>query len=62
MYLHLQVVNELHGAGQLPQDKADAFKARFARLHAALTDAMQQEKQLLEQARVLKRQLDSEKV
>jgi hypothetical protein len=57
-----QVINELQNSGQLPQGRADDVKAKFARLHAALTGAMQREKELLDQARVLKRQLDSEKV
>lgn len=62
MSLKMQAISELQASGQLPESQADDVKAKFARLHAALNDAMQRERQLLEQARVLKRQHDSDLV
>jgi hypothetical protein len=59
---HMQSIDELYAAGSITLERADDAKAKYARLHAALTDAMQRETQLLDKARALKRQGDSEKV
>ena len=42
----------------IPVDKSDAAKRKYSKLHAALVKAMTREKNLLEDAKSLKRQLD----
>jgi hypothetical protein len=52
------VLDELLEAAAIPADTSDAAKARFTRLHEALLAAMGREKHLLQEAKMLKRQVD----
>ncbi|KAG2482081.1 hypothetical protein HYH03_018973, partial [Edaphochlamys debaryana] len=55
-----KVLNELLSAGGLSADKVDAAKARYTVLHGTLVKALQAEKELLDQAKGLKRQKDEQ--
>ncbi len=54
----LQILDSLADDMVIPHEKADAAKSRFAKLHATLVAAMTREKELLMEAKSLKRKLD----
>jgi hypothetical protein len=53
-----QILDGLVDDQVIPVDRADQAKARFAKLHSALFEAMSREKDLLDNAKQLKRKLD----
>jgi len=53
-----RVLDELVDAFSLAPEAADAAKSRYSRLHAQVVAAMAHEKELLDEARRLKRKLD----
>jgi hypothetical protein len=57
-FIHPQILDVLVDDQVIPVDKADQAKARFAKLHSALFEAMSREKELLDNAKQLKRKLD----
>lgn len=54
----LQVLNSLADAGIIPIDRADISKKRFTALHGALVRSMAREKDMLEEAKGLKRKME----
>ena len=54
----VQVLDNLVDEQNIPPEKADQAKSWFSKLHAALISAMSREKELLDEAKQLKRQLD----
>jgi len=55
-----QVLNELVDSASIPVEEADEAKHKFAKLHAALMQAMARERSLLDEAKALKQRLDAE--
>ncbi|GFR42867.1 hypothetical protein Agub_g3858 [Astrephomene gubernaculifera] len=55
-----KVLNELLAAGRISAQQADTAKSRYTILHGALVKALQTEKELLEQAKALKRQKEDQ--
>lgn len=53
-----QLLDKMVDELEIPVERADAAKSKFAKLHASLVAAMSREKQLLSEARMLKRKLD----
>lgn len=53
-----QVLDSLFDAGIIPVDRADISKRRFSALHSALVRSMAREKQMLAEAKGLKRRME----
>ena len=53
-----QILESLCETGHVDPEKVDYCKEKFAEIHAALIQAMTNEKSLVEEAKVLKRRLD----
>eukprot|EP00955_Chlamydomonas_euryale_P052351 355129-Chlamydomonas_euryale.AAC.1 len=54
----VSVLNELVDSASIPVEEADEAKHKFAKLHAALMQAMARERSLLDEAKALKQRLD----
>jgi hypothetical protein len=54
----LQILNRLVEEAQIPVEKADVAKHKYAKLHAALVKAMTSERSLLDDAKAAKKRLD----
>ena len=52
------MLNSMVDQLELPVEVADSAKHKYAKLHAALVQAMAEERARLEEAKALKRQLD----
>lgn len=58
LVLYMQILDSLVDDVVISPEKADAAKAHFAKLHQALFGAMTREKNMLKEAKALKRKLD----
>lgn len=54
----LQILNSLVDQLELPVERADAAKHKYAKLHSCLVQAMSRERKVLEDAKALKKKLD----
>mmetsp|Transcript_40583 Transcript_40583/g.90203 ORF Transcript_40583/g.90203 Transcript_40583/m.90203 type:complete len:924 (-) Transcript_40583:938-3709(-) len=56
-----QILDQLVDQLEIPVEKADAARHKYAKLHGILLQAMTRERQLLDEAKTLKRAIDAER-